>query len=133
MTDPTAVIRRLYDAIARADLDTFNALIADDVAWHVAGSSPVAGTHTGRGEIVAVLMKIFEATGGTMHHEILDVLGAGDTGVAVYRATAEGRSGPYDAVDITRFRLADGVVVEAWEHPFDQTAFDGLTASANLS
>ena len=46
-------LSRQREVYAGSDLSTVEALLADDVVWHVPGSSPIAGDHRGREAVLA--------------------------------------------------------------------------------
>ena len=43
MPGNAAIVRQGYDAFNRRDLATVATLLGDDVSWHTAGGSPLAG------------------------------------------------------------------------------------------
>ncbi len=45
------VLRTLYDAQARGDLDTYLSLLSDDIVLHVPGRSRIAGDYVGKEEM----------------------------------------------------------------------------------
>ncbi|RIK96712.1 MAG: DUF4440 domain-containing protein [Burkholderiales bacterium] len=53
MRTPRDVVQAHYDASARGDLDAMLADLAPQARWTEAAGSPLAGTYTGREQIVA--------------------------------------------------------------------------------
>jgi uncharacterized protein len=47
---------------------------ADDIVWHVAGTGPLAGDHAGMAQVMGLLGKISELSGGTVRPQLHDVL-----------------------------------------------------------
>lgn len=47
-------MRRLFDAYGRADAATLRQVLAEDVQYHLAGHSPMAGEYRGRDEVLAL-------------------------------------------------------------------------------
>ncbi len=88
------LLRRGYAAYGAGDLDTVNALFADDIVWHVAGQSPIAGDYTGKEQVFGFFGKLQELSDGTSKIEVHDVLANDTHGVAlvVESATRGGRS-----------------------------------------
>ncbi len=42
------LLRKGYAAYGSGDMETINELFADDIVWHVAGRSPLAGVYNGK-------------------------------------------------------------------------------------
>ena len=82
-----ALLRRLFDAFSRRDVEVVGALLGEDVVWTVPGDVPVAGEHRGRRPVVRFLGRTTRLTEGTYRSELRYALGDDDRAVAVYRAT----------------------------------------------
>ena len=129
--DALAIIDRLHDAQARlytdGDPDAVRGLLSDDIAWHVPGTSPIAGSYHGRDEVIEYMLARGRLAGGTFRMHRLDVLtGAGDT-VAVLTdgdAVIGGAHRRWSTVGL--YRLEDGRVAECWLLPLDQGEFDDI-------
>lgn len=69
MTDHANVdlVRRGYQAFGSGDMATLDALFADDVVWHVAGRSSMAGDFTGKAAVFGQFGQLMERTGGSFH------------------------------------------------------------------
>lgn len=52
------LLRRGYAAYGAGDMDTINELLADDVVWHVAGRSPIAGDYSGKEQVFGLFGKL---------------------------------------------------------------------------
>ena len=66
MPGNAAIVRQGYDAFNRRDLATVATLLGDDVSWHTAGGSPLAGDVVGREVVFARLGRYVAETGGTL-------------------------------------------------------------------
>ena len=129
--DALAVIDRLHDAQARlyteGDPGAVRALLSDHIAWHVPGTSPIAGSYHGRDEVIEYMLARGRLAGGTFRMHRLDVLtGAGET-VAVLTdgdAVIGGAQRHWSTVGL--YRLEDGRVAECWLLPLDQAEFDDI-------
>jgi len=96
------LLRRGYAAYGAGDLETFNQLFADDVVWHVAGRSPVAGDYSGKEQVFGFFGKLQEMSDGTAKVEVHDLLaddtrrragnGVGDQGRADARRPSDTRA-----------------------------------------
>src|SRR3954453_11963008 len=103
-------------------------LLAEDVVWHVPGTSPIAGDHRGRDAVVRYFTARRELAGGAMaitkHREL--------GGVNVVVQLADGRTalGGEDVAWRTAgvYRVADGRTAEAWLVPLEADAFDAAWA-----
>ena len=77
------VIDRLHDAQARlygdGDPAPVRGVLTEDIAWHVPGTSPIAGSYHGIDEVVGYMLARRELAAGTFVMHRLDVLtGAGE-------------------------------------------------------
>ncbi|MGB9377739.1 MAG: nuclear transport factor 2 family protein [Mycobacteriales bacterium] len=117
------LIRRGYAAYVSGDMDTINGLFADDVVWHVAGKSVIAGDHKGKQEVFSLFGQLAELSGGTSTVEVHDLLANDEHCVAIVTETAtrNGTTGRFDAVHVLHVR--NGKVTEFWDaHPEQQAA-----------
>jgi len=125
------VIDRLHDAQARlygdGDPAPVRDVLTEDIAWHVPGASPIAGSYHGIDEVVEYMLARRELADGTFVMHRLDVLtGLGDT-VAVLTdgsVSVAGSVRRWSTVGV--YRLRDGRVAECRLVPFDQAEFDDI-------
>jgi len=113
-------VRELFAAFRHGDAGKVHAAIAEDAVWHFPGRrGALAGSHRGRGEILAFLGRVMSLTGGTFQLELEEVL-AGDRGaVAFFRGRAERAGRRLDNPTCLRMRIEHGRVVELWEFVWD--------------
>jgi uncharacterized protein len=118
------LMRRGYAAYQAGDMDTINSLFADEVVWHVAGRSQLAGDYTGKEQVFGFFGKLQELSQGTSAVEVHDLLANDDHGVAIVTesATRNGRSHQGRATHVLHLR--DGKVTEFWDAQVDQYAAD---------
>src|SRR5512134_3587876 len=111
------VIRELYDARTRRDWDAVGSLLAKTVGWHEPGEEGHSGSFRGRDEVVALLEKLVDVTGGTF--QLVPVGWPAGRG----RRRWEGRE---IAVD----RVEDRRTAEVWfyNEPADPEAFSAVFA-----
>ena len=81
------LLRKGYEAFDKGDMAALTELFDTDVVWHVPGTSPISGVHTGREAVFAVFAKTVELTGGSFKIELHDVLANDEHTVALTRAT----------------------------------------------
>lgn len=118
------LLRRGYAAYGSGDLDTINELFADDIVWHVAGRSPLAGDYTGKEQVFGFFAKLQEMSEGTAKVEVHDLLANDEHGVAVVTETAT-RGGAHHHGHATHLlHLREGKVTEFWDAQTDQYAVD---------
>lgn len=115
------VLRAALAALASGDQDAYAAVVADDLIVHVPGRSLLAGDLRGRGVFGR---KIRELTGGTFRVEVHDVLASDDHAVGVYTNHVEGADGRFQWRQVNVYHVRHGKIVEAWQNPFEQDAFD---------
>jgi uncharacterized protein len=108
------------------DTAALRGLLADDIAWHVPGRSPIAGHYHGHQEVVgyfAARRARAKATFRVLPRAIL-----ADDQRAVQLADGQlerdGQLRTWQTVGV--FRIADGKIAECWLVPFDQYLFDEL-------
>lgn len=84
------LLRRGYAAYNSADLDTVQALMADDIVWHAGGSNQATGEYRGFQQIMGLFGKVIELTGGgTFRTQPHDVLANDTHGVVLVTFHAE--------------------------------------------
>jgi len=117
-------LARQREMYAGGELAGVEELLADDVVWHVPGTSPIAGDHRGREAVVAYFRRRRELAGGAMavtkhgeahHDEALVQLADG-------RAPLGGEDVVWRTAGV--YRVADGRIAEAWLVPLDLEHFD---------
>jgi acyl-CoA thioesterase FadM/ketosteroid isomerase-like protein len=113
--------RQMY---AGGHLEAVQELLAEDIVWHVPGTSPIAGDYRGREAVTGYFRLRRELAGGAIqiakrgeahHDEALVQLADG-------RAPLGGREVVWRTVGV--YRVADGRIAEAWLVPLDQEHFD---------
>jgi uncharacterized protein len=129
--DAVSVIDRLHDAQARlytdGDPEPVRGLLTADIAWHVPGTSPIAGSYHGIDEVIAYMLARRELADGTFRMHRLDVLtGSGET-VAVLTDGEVSLGGVVRRWStIGLYRLDGARVAECRLVPFDQAEFDEI-------
>ena len=129
--EAVSVIDRLHHAQARlygdGDPAPVRDVLTEDIAWHVPGTSPIAGSYNGIDEVVGYMLARRELAAGTFVMHRLDVLtGVGET-VAVLtdgEVSVDGVVRRWSTVGV--YRLRDGRVAECRLVPFDQAEFDDI-------
>ena len=117
-------LREGFAAFARGDLDHIKGTMTDDCVWTIPGTSPIAGTHRGWDEIVAMFGKLLEATEGTMTMELQSVLADDDCAVAIYDSTATVAGQTRTMRFVMIEEMVDGKASAVQSMAYDQPAAD---------
>jgi ketosteroid isomerase-like protein len=99
------------------DTATLRGLLADDIAWHVPGRSPIAGHYHGHAEVLGYFAARRAHAKATFRVHSRAVL-------ADDQREHDGRLRTWQTVGV--FRIAGGTIAECWLVPFDQYLFDEL-------
>ena len=129
--DAEAVISQLHSAQARlytdGDVAEVREVLSPDIAWHVPGTSPIAGSYRGLDEVIGYMLARRALANGTFRMHRLDVLTGDGSTVAVLTdgtAAIDGVERAWSTVGL--YRLEDGRVAECWLLPLDQAEFDDI-------
>jgi hypothetical protein len=122
------LLRSLYDAFSRRDLDTVRSLLADDIVLHQPGRDPTSGDYHRVDRVLGLLRTLAERSGGTFRSEVHDLLATDHHAVALLRVTA--RRGPLtlDVPVVHVWHVRGAKLTEAWAHPPDQHLLDEFWA-----
>ena len=121
------LIRRLYAARARSDLDTVRAILAADIVWHEPGpDSPFTGHLRGADAVLGMHAQAMALTGGTFRLELHDVLANDDHVVALVNWSAERGGRRLTGREVAVYHVRDGRVTEAWFHPDDAATVESF-------
>lgn len=126
-----AIVRRLADAYAAADIAAIDGLLADDVVFHVPGRHPLAGTYRGKPEVFGYLGKVAatsESTDGGF--DVHSVVGDDEHVVALVTGTIEHGGIRFVRPTVHVFHVNGQQVMEFWEASLDQHAEDEFWVNA---
>ena len=118
--DNERLVRRAFDAHARADIEAVREVLAPEAVWHVTGRGPLSGDYVGRDAIVGVyFVRLMTMSNGTFTVETHDVLASDEHVVALVTAQVH-RPGVYHrAREVVVCHVRDGLVREVWVTAFD--------------
>jgi uncharacterized protein len=125
------VIRQLMAAYASADVAVLNALISDEVIFHVPGRNPLSGTYTGKDAVFGYLARvagISESEDGGF--EIHAVLAEDDHVVSLVTGTIEHGGVRFVRPTVHVFHVNGAQVTEFWEASLDQHVEDEFWTKA---
>ena len=121
-------MRRGYEAFGKGDFEALRELITEDVVWHVAGRSPLAGDYRGIDAVFAFFGKIFEETSGSFRAEPLTFLADDEFGATPVRITGRRGYRDLDVLNLHASRMRDGRVAEFWDTTTDPDAMEEFFA-----
>jgi ketosteroid isomerase-like protein len=126
---PADVVRRAHDAFAIGDIDAVMRLYADDITFHIPGTSPLSGEWRGRERVLAFFAKAAELSEGTLALSPDEVLADGERVVVLTRVRArrKGRSEVFTNVHV--LRVVDGKMTELREYMGDERREDEFWGS----
>ena len=112
------VVRQLFEAGNRGDMETCFGLVADDIRWTNMGTTSLSGAYEGKAELMEKLLgPLFGQLKQGIHMEIRQLVAEGDHVVAVTSGTSETLDGrPYNNSYCWVIRIRDGKLVEVTEY-----------------
>jgi uncharacterized protein len=98
--------------------------LADDFTFNVPGKSAVSGSFKGREQFLGMLGTVMQVCGGAFEETVHDVLANDEHAVvlAVHRFNRAGQPTEYRTAHV--YHIKGGKLVECWEQPQDQAAFE---------
>ena len=131
-TDARATVARFFalqrEMYAGGALEPVVGLLAEDVVWHVPGTSPIAGDHRGRDAVARYFARRRRLAGGAIHVTTHGELAGDDVVVQLAdgRAVLGGRPAAWRTAGV--YRVIGERIAEAWLVPLDADAFDAVWA-----
>jgi ketosteroid isomerase-like protein len=122
------LVRKGYDLFNKADMDTLGEVLAEAVVWHEPGRSVLAGDYKGRDEVLGLLRRFHDLSGGTFAVELLDLLVDAERVTAFQQLTGQRGAKTLDTVDVVDFEIHRGRVTEVTVYQSDTYAFDEFWA-----
>jgi uncharacterized protein len=123
MTLPNEEVQAASAAFGRGDIAALqDQFFAENIVWHLAGTGPLAGDYQGVAQVMGMLSKISELSGGTIQHELHDVLVSNDHTVvlATIRAQRAGKQLQDNIVHVIHGE--NGKATEVWSHSSNPAA-----------
>jgi len=125
-TENAEIIRRGYDAFARADLQAVFQMLDPGITWHVPGSGPLSGDYKGHAEVGGFFARTMELSGGTFAIDIQRILAAGDQVVVLCTVSAERHGQAWSSPEVQVWRVAGGRAVAFREFQGAEQAEDAF-------
>jgi ketosteroid isomerase-like protein len=124
------LIRSLFGAFGRRDLNEAVGLFAEDVVFCVPGRSGISGTYRGHAGVLEYWRRQIEST-GSFRTEVMSVELEDDHVVVSVDITAERDGTPASWRRIVDYRIDGGKIVEASVAEADQDAADAFFAAGD--
>ena len=115
--------RKAADAFRARDLRAIEALVDEDVVWHVPGHHPRAGEIRGRDALLAWLSDLAEVGFVLREH---DVFGNDEHVCALSYMGARRPGADIETQVVSIFHFRDGRQVERWFYPHDLAVWDRI-------
>jgi uncharacterized protein len=118
--------RRQGAMYAGGPVEEVASLLAEDIVWHVPGTSPIAGDHRGREAVLAYFERRRALADQTFVMHPKGALSDGDAVVQLVdgEATIGGERRTWSTAGV--YRVRDGLVAEVWLVPLDLAEFDAI-------
>ncbi|CAN5713588.1 nuclear transport factor 2 family protein [soil metagenome] len=125
MKHPDArLVRDLYEARARNDLDSVRTMLAEDVVWHEPDQdNPHTGDLHGPDAVLGMIREAQRLTDGTFRIAPREVMAHGQHVIALIDWSAERDDKKIEGKEVAVYRVRDGRVAEASFH-LDDPAMD---------
>jgi uncharacterized protein len=110
------VVNRMTKAIFDQDHDALATIFTDDLVFHLRGSHPMAGDHSGLGGFLGVLGSVLDMTGGKIHLDQQFCVGA-DGWAAEWEHAALGRPRDDETLESRNafvYRFQGDRIAEMW-------------------
>jgi uncharacterized protein len=121
------VIKRYADAWVANDLRAIVDCYHDEVIFHYFGRSPLAGTHRGKADCLAVLKQVREKTNRKLI-TVKDILTGTHFGLVVAVEQFERNGAIVEIERMLRYSVRDGKLSECWVYDQDQRLVDEYLA-----
>jgi uncharacterized protein len=117
------LVRAASAAFSRGDLNALqDQFFAENIVWHVAGTGPLAGNYEGVAQVMGLLGKLSELSGGMIQHGLHDVLVSNDHTVALATIRAQ-RAGKQLQINLVHvIHGENGKATEVWTSSSDPAA-----------
>ena len=119
-----SIVRRMYEAFRRGDMETVRDCFTPDAVWQVPGRSPLAGAYQGFDAILAYFTSLRELSGGTFRTELLELLVGDQRVAALQRATGTRGEKHLEHFACQLMTIRDGRIAEVRGFYSDQYTVD---------
>jgi ketosteroid isomerase-like protein len=117
------VARRLWSAIADADVQILDEILAPKTVWRMYGRSPLAGTFEGRDAVMRFMGRVGELS-DELEASLIDIFVSERGAVMRYRISARRGSRRLDIEHLLLIEIEQGRIEEGVFAPVDQERYD---------
>lgn len=104
--------RAVFDGFAAGDSAVWD-MLSDDITWHIGGDNQISGTYRGPQEVIGLLGRMAELSGGTYEAaDIHDILANDDHAVALVRVGGQRDGSTLDTRAVFVVHVEDGIFTE---------------------
>jgi len=123
------LVRDFHVAQARvyagqANAGAVEALLSEDIVWHVPGRNAIAGEYRGKRAVFDYFTRRRRMAGESLRITVHRVLADDEVVMQLAGGRAELGFALREWETVGVFRIADGRIAECWLVPFDQQSFD---------
>jgi hypothetical protein len=122
------LLRDAYAAFGKGDLAALTPTWAEDIRWHVPGTTDLAGTYEGHEAVLGFLGAAMDRTEGTLRVEPVALFADDTHGVALVHTTARRGDRHLDTMNAHICRFREDRVMEFWEAPTEPQVVDAFWA-----
>ncbi len=119
------LIRQAWQAVAHSDVDTLNALWADDIVWHVTGSNPWRGDHVGIARVLDYLAQVGES-GDSYDMSLKSVMANDEYAALICRVSTKRDDRVLDVDQVLLCRFSGRQIQEVWTLSLDPRAVESF-------
>ena len=119
------MIRGYADAWLAGDRAAMGSALSDDIALHLFGHSPLAGTHRGKEAVSSAIARVQELT-NRQTLEIHDVFSGGDHAVILVKERFDDAGRSLDLSRVFLYDIRDGKITDIYVYDEDQALVDSF-------
>jgi ketosteroid isomerase-like protein len=115
--DNRKVVVDFFGHISAGDFDSATALLSDDMAWTLTGTTPLSGTYKPLTSVQENFLGPFAGLveDGHIEMDLLETIADGERVIALLNGKAKGKFGDYNNTYCHVFRVRDGKVLDVTE------------------
>lgn len=124
---PNATIfRRGYAAFNSGDMDAIRELFDPNIVWHTGGRNRFSGDAHGIDETLGFFLELVQASNGTFHIDVHDIVANDDHAVAMVTTHQEIGGTKYEDLGAHVVHMKNGRVTESWFFNWNPYQLDEL-------
>jgi hypothetical protein len=111
------VVVNFFGNVSAGDFDAATALMSDQMAWTLTGTTPLSGTYKPLSSVQEDFLGPFAeyVEDGHIEMNLLETIADGDRVVALLKGKAKGKYGDYNNTYCHVFRVSDGKIQDVTE------------------